>query len=215
MARATTRDTSSAERVATELRDLIVTGQLAPGMHIRQEQMAEDLGVSRAPLREALKQLSSEGLVSHLHNSGYAVARLSREQFDEIYLMRRLLETEVIRGLPRLTKGAIARLTKLNDLIIEASAAMDLPAMQLHNHEFHFTMFRQSRLELVVKELERLWRLAMPYHLVYLYDSAARERLVKEHTAMVRALRAGDNERVVALMDDHRLGGEKALSLRF
>jgi DNA-binding GntR family transcriptional regulator len=215
MARAATRDTNSAERVATELRDLIVTGQLAPGMHIRQEQMAEDLGVSRAPLREALKQLSSEGLVTHLHNSGYVVARLSQEQFDEIYLMRRLLETELIRGLPRVAKSVLARLTELNKLLAEASQTVDLLAMQRHNHEFHFTIFRQSRLDLVVREIERLWHLAMPYHLLYLYDSAARDRIVKEHASIIRAMRAGDNERLVTLMDEHRLGSEHALSLRF
>jgi DNA-binding GntR family transcriptional regulator len=215
MAQATARDTGAADRVAAALRELIVTGQLSPGTHIRQEQMADDLGVSRAPLREALKQLSSEGLVSHLHNSGYAVERLSREQFDQIYLMRRVLEAEVIHRLPPFSKAMMARLIKVHEAVAAASAELDLPRMQLYNHEFHFTMFRHSGLELVVSELERLWRLAMPYHMVYLYDSASRERLLGEHASMVEALRDNDNERVVAIMNDHRLGGEQHLNLRF
>jgi DNA-binding GntR family transcriptional regulator len=215
MPHAATRDRSSADRVAGAIRDLIVTGHLAPGTHIRQEQMAEDLGVSRAPLREALKQLSSEGLVSHLHNSGYAVERLNRDQFDQIYLMRRLFETEVIMMLPPFSKAGIARLARLHEAVAEASARHDLPGMQLYNHDFHFAMFRHSGLTLVVSELERLWRLASPYHMVYLYDSAARDRLIGEHAAMVEALREGDNERVAAIMNDHRLGGEQHISLRF
>lgn len=209
------RDTSSADRVASQLRELIVTGQLSPGQHIGQERMADDLGVSRAPLREALKQLSSEGLVTHLHNSGYAVARLSQDQFDQIYLMRRLLETEVILHLPRPTKKLVASLTKLNEQIAELSERLDISGMQLLNHELHFTMFRQSGLELFVTELERLWRWAMPYHTVYLYDSSGRERLVREHTEMIEAYAAGDNAEVVRIMDQHRLGGEQHLNVRF
>lgn len=215
MAQPTARDTGSADRVAAALRELIVTGQLAPGTHIRQEQMADDLGVSRAPLREALKQLSSEGLVSHLHNSGYAVERLSRQQFDQIYLMRRLLETELIMQLPKPPRKVVAELKKLNQEVAEAAARMDIAAMQLHNRELHFTMFRQAGLELVVDELERLWRWAMPYHTVYLYDSSGRERLIREHGELIRAYANGDNREVIRIMDQHRLGGEQHMSIRF
>jgi DNA-binding GntR family transcriptional regulator len=215
MAEALGRDTSSADRAAGELRELIVTGQLAPGQHIRQERMADDLGVSRAPLREALKQLSSEGLVTHLHNSGYAVARLSQDQFDQIYLMRRLLETEVILHLSRPAKRLIASLTRTNEQIAELSTRLDIPGMQLLNHKLHFTIFRQSGLELFVTELERLWRWAMPYHTVYLYDSSGRERLIREHSEMIEAYASGDNAEVVRIMDQHRLGGEQHLNVRF
>jgi DNA-binding GntR family transcriptional regulator len=215
MAGALGRDTSSADRVAVHLRELIVTGQLTPGQHIRQERMADELGVSRAPLREALKQLSSEGLVTHLHNSGYAVAQLRQDQFDQIYLMRRLLEKEVILQLPRPAKKLVASLTRLNEQITELSTRLDISGMQLLNHKLHFTMFRQSGLELFVTELERLWRWAMPYHTVYLYDSSGRERLIREHTEMIEAYASGDNAEVARIMDLHRVGGEQHMNMRF
>jgi DNA-binding GntR family transcriptional regulator len=215
MSVATGRDTSSADRVVGQLRDLIVTGQLSPGQHIGQEKMADDLGVSRAPLREALKQLSSEGLVTHTHNSGYQVARLSREQFDQIYLMRRLLETEVIMNLPKPSRKLVTELKRLNQLVQETADALDIATMQLHNREFHFTMFRESGLHLVVSELERLWRWAMPYHTVYLYDSSGRQRLIREHNEMIKAYAAGDNAEIVRIMDQHRLGGTQHMNVRF
>src|SRR5437879_5618000 len=100
-------------RVVDGIKHMIVSGDLLPGQQLRQEQMAATLGVSRLPVREGLRQLVADGLVTHEHNVGFAVARLSRSEFDQIYLMRRLLETEAIRSLPRLTAEQLAEITAL------------------------------------------------------------------------------------------------------
>ena len=200
-------------RVVGGIKEMIVSGDLLPGQQIRQEQMAATLGVSRLPVREGLRQLVADGLVTHEHNVGFAVARLSRAEFDQIYLMRRLLETEVLRGLPRPSRARLAEISGLADEIENAAAEADLARMRSLNSEFHLAIFRLSELRLVVAEIERIWTWALPYHSVYLHDEAGRARIVAEHRAMVTALGQGDPERLVELMDTHRAGSETQLNL--
>lgn len=192
---------------------MIVTGELLPGQPIRQVLMAERLGVSRLPIREALRHLTAEGLVEHEHNVGYTVARLRQSDFDQIYLMRAALEPEVLRSLPPFGPEALAEVTRAADLVVTAAEQGDVLAMRLHNHTFHFAIFERSPLNLVVAEVRRLWTLAMPYHAAYLYDPAARARVVAEHDQMIEALTRHDNERLVELMNEHRHGGETSTGI--
>ncbi|WP_416382091.1 GntR family transcriptional regulator [Nocardia higoensis] len=200
-------------RVVAELERLIVSGELLPGQPIRQVLMAERLGVSRLPIREALRHLTAEGLVQHEHNVGYTVARLQQSDFDQIYLMRAALEPELLRSLPTFSEAALAEVSALGDRVARAAEEGDVLAMRLHNNAFHFAIFERSPLNLVVAEVRRLWTLAMPYHAAYLYDPAARERVVSEHDQMIEALARHDNERLVALMDEHRRGGETSTGI--
>lgn len=200
-------------RVVDGIKRMIVSGDLLPGQQIRQEQMAAVLGVSRLPVREGLRQLASDGLVVHEHNVGFAVARLSRAEFDQVYLMRRLLETEVIRSLAQPTAEQLAHVEALAQAVEEAAADLDLPRMRTLNSEFHQAMFALSPLNLVVAEIGRIWTWALPYHAVYLYDEAGRARVLAEHREMVAALAEGDFERLVELMDAHRSGSEAQLDV--
>jgi DNA-binding GntR family transcriptional regulator len=199
-------------RVVDEVRRMIVTGELLPGHPVRQEHMAERLGVSRLPVREALRQLSANGLVSHVHNVGYTVTRLSQQEFDQIYTMRRLLESEVISDLPRPTGEQMSGIIAACDAVADAAARLDLLAMRQRNQDFHFAIFRLSPRTMIIDEIERLWNWAAPYHAVYLFYAEGRRAVLAEHAEMVRALRDYDLARLSALMDEHRRGGEAAIS---
>src|SRR5690606_42003976 len=96
----------------------------------------------------------------------------------------------------------------LADLVVEPADHGVLLAMRLHNLAFHFAIFEQSPLSLVVAEVRRLWTLAMPYHAAYLYVPAARARVIAEHDQMIEALAGHDNDRLDELMNLHRRGGE-------
>lgn len=200
-------------RVVDEITRMIVSGELLPGQQIRQEHMAAALGVSRLPVREALRQLAADGLVVHEQHVGFAVTRLSRSEFDQVYLMRRLLETEVIRSLPRPGTDELDHIAALAEEVERAAAEMDLPRMRILNTRFHFAIFDLSELNLVVGQIKRVWTWALPYHAVYLHDEAGRARILAEHRGMVAALGAGDVERLVELMDTHRAGSADQLSL--
>lgn len=200
----------AATRVVDELQRMIISGELLPGQQVRQELMAERLGVSRLPIREGLRQLTAEGLVRHTHNVGYTVARLEQSEFDQIYLMRAALEREVLSTLPVLDRAALAEIRAHADAVIKASDRVDILAMRLSNQAFHFAMFDRSPMKLIVQEIRRLWTLAMPYHLAYLYDPAGRATVLREHEEMFAALSDHDNHRLAELMDGHRRGGESS-----
>jgi DNA-binding GntR family transcriptional regulator len=201
---AAARKISVVSRVVDEIRGMMRSGELLPGQQVRQESLAVRLGVSRIPVREALKALETEGVLRHEPHVGYSVTRLTGGELRQAYLMRRALETEVLLALPRLSGTRLRELTELNRAIGEEVAAGDISRIAATNHTFHFAMFGYSGLHLVVDEIDRLWKMTDPYRTVHLYDSAARKRVVREHRGMIAALRRGDNAAVVELMNLHR-----------
>ncbi len=146
-------------------------------------------------------------------NVGYSVARLDQSELEQIYLMRSVLERETLRALPTIDAEAVDRIEELGEKVKAAAEVRDFLGMRLCNQDFHFAIFEQSGLDLVVQELRRLWTLAMPYHAVYLYEAEGRARVVREHDEMLDALRAHDNERLVELMEHHREGGQQTANL--
>lgn len=198
------RRESSVGRAVQQIRQMMRTQELLPGQPLRQEPLAERLGMSRVPVREALKALESEGVLRHEPNVGYTVARLSADELHQAYLMRAALEATVLRELPRLSTAQLAELTAINDRIAEASQTVDVLGMIELNHEFHFSLFRASGLDLIVDEIERVWKMTEAYRAVYLYDETARRRVVREHRRLITAVRRGHNEKAIVIMDEHR-----------
>ncbi|MEV0583265.1 GntR family transcriptional regulator [Nonomuraea sp. NPDC050310] len=102
------------------IRECIITGVMAPGEHLRQEELAERLGVSRIPVRTALMQLEAEGLVSFHPHRGAVVRTLTVEQVREIYELRVLLESHALRkSIARMTSARAARLRELGTALDE------------------------------------------------------------------------------------------------
>jgi DNA-binding GntR family transcriptional regulator len=198
---------SLSERAVLAVREMVHDGVLLPGQPIRQAALAEQLGISRVPVREALKNLQAEGLVAASASGGFEVARLSAEELSQIYLMRRLLETELLRRIESVPgsrlDGEIAALAELNEQMAEL---VDNPSRELRrlNREFHFRMFTLCGLTHIVSEVSRLWDRTAPYRLVYSTERAARARIVAEHDSLVEALRQGDTGSLVTVMDAHR-----------
>lgn len=202
-------------QVVEELRAMLFARDLTPGSPVRQEALAARLGVSRAPVREALRVLASEGVLDHVRNVGYRVKVLTAAEFEQTYLMRRVLEAEVLRRLPPFSASALEGLRTVNERIAEASARSDLTAMARLNSDFHFRMFTASGLDLVVAELRRVWQLSDGYRAYLLHDPLSQKRIVDEHAEMVEALRVRDHERLVSLMDHHRDGTRPQLEAVF
>lgn len=102
------------------IRECILTGVFAPGEHLRQEELAERIGVSRIPVRTALMQLEAEGLVSFLPHRGAVVRTLTVEQVREVYEIRQLLETHALRkSVARMTSARAGRLLELGAALDE------------------------------------------------------------------------------------------------
>jgi DNA-binding GntR family transcriptional regulator len=199
------RPPTAQEAVLGELRRLLVTGELAPGTPVRQEALAERLGVSRVPLREALKVLEGEGHVRYLPRRGYVVAELSVDDLTEVYRLRELLEAEAIRvAVPRLDDTAVTAIETAAREVDTAGRRGDLAGMTEHNREFHFLLFDAAGMPRLSRTLRQLWDATDVYRSVYFAGSEHRTRVVHEHADLVAALAEGDIERAVAVQAAHR-----------
>lgn len=199
---------SSGDRGATgtalrALRRLVVTGELKPGDQIRQDEMAALLGVSRVPLREALRVLASEGLLTHRLNQGYFVAVLSLDGFRQIVALLDYLETELIRSARWPTAEEVAHLRRLNSELATAAASSDPGDASALNRDFHFALFRLSPQTVFVSEAERYWDLAEPFRAVHV-AATDYDEIVTQHDQVIDALAAHDRALTIRVMNDHR-----------
>jgi DNA-binding GntR family transcriptional regulator len=193
---------------ADQIRDLIIRRILLPGEKIRQVELAKRVGVSRSPLREALRTLESEGIVSYEVNRGYVVSRLDRDDLEQIYRMRALLEQELLSAIVRPDGRTVRAIAKHNDEMVRAIEAGNVSAMLEANRNFHFAIFELSPLDLFFREVRRLWQLSEGYRATYLWLPETRARIVSEHDAMVTALREFDPGKLVELSAQHRTASE-------
>jgi DNA-binding GntR family transcriptional regulator len=205
---ATGGPTQLAVQAATVVRDLIVRRVLLPGEKIRQVDLANQVGISRSPLREALRTLESEGIVSYEANRGYVVSRLDRHDLGQIYRMRALLEQDLLRSIRRPDARAVRSIEKHNDRMTEAMEAADVSAMLEANRSFHFAIFDLSPLDLFCREIRRLWQLSEGYRATYLWLPETRTRIVAEHAAILSALSDFDPDLLIELTSAHRGASE-------
>lgn len=193
---------------AAQIRGLIIDRVLLPGEKIRQVELAERLGVSRSPLREALRTLESEGVVTYETNRGYVIARLGEEDLVQIFSMRALLEGDLLRTITRPGPAVLSRLKDLNDAMMAAIDARDVGTILRTNREFHFTIFELSPLNQLQREVERLWQLSEGYSAQWWWRMPeARTRINREHKSIIAALRKFDLDQLVELCEAHRTGG--------
>ena len=199
------RPPTAQEAVLAELRRLLVTGELAPGAPVRQEAVAERLGVSRVPVREALKVLEGEGALVYAPHRGYVVSELSVDDLVEVYRLRELLEAEAIRvAVPRLTDLDVDTIAAAAQAVDASGRADDLAAMTAANRDFHFLLFDAAGMPRLSRTLRQLWDATDVYRAVYFGATGNRERVRDDHAELLAALRHRDVRRAVAAQKSHR-----------
>lgn len=195
---------STAERVAENIRELIATGELLPGHELRQAALAERLRVSRVPVREALQLLVASGVVRHVPGSGYTVARLTSDELTQLYLLRHLFESTVLRAIPAVTQADIDHLDRLNEAMRTEIDGGDVARFQALNQQFHMDMFALSKMDIVVDELRRLWAMSEAYRVLWAQNPHNRSRAVEGHTKLLDVLRRGDMAELARVADERR-----------
>jgi len=210
------RDTAEPEplqltlQAAAQIRGLIIDHVLLPGEKILQVELAERIGVSRSPLREALRTLESEGVVAYEINRGYVVARLGDDDLAQIYRMRALLENELLRTVRRPDPGVLDDLKELNEKMMTSIDERKVAEVLKYNREFHFKIFDLSPLGQIRKEVSRLWQMSDIYSAAWWRrQPEAKKRINAEHKAIISALRRFDLDKLVEICDTHRTGGHE------
>jgi len=198
-------------RATRAIRDMIMRGQLSPGQQLRHEELAVHLNLSRSPLREALRSLEIEGFARHSVNQGYFVVQLNAAELKQVYLMRRLLETELFRSGRPPTAAELEVLRRHNTRVASAARAGSIAGMLESNRAFHFAIFALSELELVGRQVERLWHLSESYRATYLWLPETRGRIVTEHDEMINVIANNDHRGLVRLADLHRRASEESV----
>lgn len=196
-------------RVYEQLRDLIVTGDLAEDSQLVQEQVAESLGVSRTPVRDALNRLAHEGLVTWNPGHGYLVNGLTSREIREVYQVRRTLELEAAR----LACGRhdAVLLARLNALIEEMAAAdpKDSAVQFELNRRFHRTLVEPCDNHLLLKMLDTLWDHPVNRRITrsYLQEAGSTEAMIGEHRELLAAAAASNEALLIELTSHHLMTG--------
>ena len=161
-----------ASPVARSLRDAILAGRLRPGEKIRQEAVAQEFNVSRIPVREALQQLQTEGLVSLTPNSGARVAALDLRECIEIYQIRERVEPLAIaESVIRLTGEQLASMREL----VAAIEATDDPGTRLDlDRRFHLTSYAAAPMPRLLHMIEGFWNSTQQYRRAFYATVAMR-----------------------------------------
>jgi DNA-binding GntR family transcriptional regulator len=206
------KNAKAMERALQQLRAKVVSGALMPGEQIRQQEMAEELGVSRVPLREALNLLADQGLLIHRPNSGYFVAKRAENELAQISRILQLLENELLASLRWPDDASIAKLKDLNEQMRAVATAPDWTPLVRLNREFHLLIYSLSPFKLILEEVQRLWTLADTFIATKMSDTGARLRTVKEHDQLIKSLAKRDRTLILATMEAHRASTASGLS---
>jgi DNA-binding GntR family transcriptional regulator len=207
------RPPTTQEAVLLALRESIATGELQPGERLYQDAIAEQMSVSRVPVREALNVLRADGQLEYSPHRGYWVSALSLDAVEEINLIRGLLETEAIRrAILDMEEDLVEHMDELNEEMAEANQADDVPAFVRLNHELHFALFDRSGLPRLRQHIESLWKSADVYRTSTFNDGRARKRMLSEHKELIEACRERDPIAAVRIMDAHRNKAVETLS---
>jgi DNA-binding GntR family transcriptional regulator len=179
--------------VHRELRRAILAGELEPGRRLSQVQLAERMGMSRGPLREALRMLQREGLVEYERNRQVRVARFSIPDLEQLYAMRITLEAMAIRlTVPRLGGPEVAELDRLMCEMDELAVAGDVEAWEVPHRSFHRRLTAGAG-ERVIRTLDELADHSERYRRVYVSSTPrAWSQGAAEHASIVAAVRERD-----------------------
>lgn len=190
------------EEVVTDaIRFAILRGRFRPGDKLNQEDLAEELGVSRSPVREALRTLAAEELVTSYPHRGVVVTERSAVELQELLLIRTLLEGAAARrAAPFVDENRLAR---LDAIILEAQSSTDIEHVLGLNNVFHSTIYEAVEQPLMIDLIQKLRNKIAPYNRVYLDMAGQKERAWNDHRRIYEACAARDGERAEAETKRH------------
>jgi DNA-binding GntR family transcriptional regulator len=196
-----------------ELRRYIIDGVLPPGTRLVENKLTESLGISRTPLREALRRLEQDGLIARHLGGGLRVTELTMEELHEIMGIRALLEGYCASlAADRITADALAQLFQAHQDAAEAIRTNDLGALTEANTRFHDGINEAARAPRCLAMINDIRESVLRYRSEVLTDETARDDSFDQHAELLAALQSRDSGRIETLMRDHISAVEKHLT---
>ena len=190
-------------QVLNKLMDWIMDGKLKMGEKLNTEELARQLGVSRMPIREALKSLEKMGLAESIPYVGVKLVSLDQEDVLQIYLMRQLLEPLAAgEACKKITEEQIYELEEIHKEYIPIVEADEIDAKKLYlqNRKFHFAIYSISEMDRVCAMIESLWDTLSFFKLIYgrdvIKNTNGAKNMIAEHQGYIDALKDRDAERL-------------------
>lgn len=191
-------------RVLDDLRRAILDGDEPPGTVIPIDAVAAVFGVSQIPIRESLKILTGEGLVEHRPHIGYSVAKLSFEEFRELYDVRQALETSALRAAVQLATIDDDRLVgSIHEALAEATRRGDEKGYHAQSRRFHMALIAPSGMHRLLRMYESAWNITEPARPMARVSAGGRNQFHADHDRMVEAFVARDADRLIAESTHH------------
>ena len=190
--------------VFNTLRQAILKGELAPGERLMEIQLAEKLGVSRTPIREAIRKLELEGLVLMIPRKGAEVAKISEKSLRDVLEVRRSLEELAIElACQRMTEEELAQLEQAQAAFSSAiSRAVAMPIAETDEH-YHDINYQGTYNDKLVQMLNNLREQMYRYRLEYIKDEDKRQVLLVEHEHILAALKGRNIAEAKTAMREH------------
>jgi DNA-binding GntR family transcriptional regulator len=192
---------SAPDLIADALREAILRGIFQEGQSLRQDEIATQFGVSRIPVREALRQLEAEGLVTLHLNKGAIVSVLTSTEIQEIYEIRSALETTILQlAIPKLTKLGLEKASEILEATDQTTDAARLVQM---NWEFHAALYAIANRPRLLTMIKTLHTNIARYIRPYIAQINNLERSQKEHYQLVNTCCQGDTKAAIELLKQH------------
>lgn len=200
---------SAGDRAYRHIREQVTAGRYAAGDRLREEELSETIGVSRTPIREAIRRLAAEGLVEFLSHRGAHVASWSDEQLTEIFEFRALIEGHgAQRAAARISREALDRLEELATQMEDARASRADDAVEVisvANNEFHQLIVEHAGSEHLTSFFAKVVQIPLVHRTFRRYAPEHLARSFRQHRELVDALRARDPGWAEAVMRSHIL----------
>lgn len=192
------------QEVLAELRRVILDGAVPPGTPIPLAEVAELFGVSHIPVREALKMLMGEGLVTHRQYAGYIVAQLTARELREMYIVRESLEASALgTAVQYATEADMAAIIEVNKALAQSVADDDAVTYHRQSRVFHMAMARPSGMHRLLHMLEVAWNITEPVQPMVHVGRDDRVRLHADHDEMLAAFLDRDGQQLLATSERH------------
>jgi DNA-binding GntR family transcriptional regulator len=191
--------------LATEkLREAILNGGIAPGTRLVERALAEDLGISRTPVHDALNALVAANLVKKLPNNGFVVEKIEKKDIIELYTIRLRLEPLAVEwALPHMSPSIIAQLKKNVSRMEKCLDKSDKNCIQEGNVQFHQIILDAAKSCVLTSFIEQTRSNSKLYQIRYLSVPNRSAEVIAEHRAIAEALEKADSKAAVESMTDH------------